>query len=232
MGFDFKVDDELPPDDSGYGFDNIGDVLTISPMLLEKYMQAAETIVAAAVPRVTRVVAEKTIPGGAFRKAKTEEEGERDGRRRRDRATDRHSFYDETKLTHTLKAEHAGSYRIALDLEVLGQFDFDPGRCRVIFKADDQELLAQEFGWHNNKKFNFDFDRKWEAGEHQLTLEMHPLTESGKKTNSALDLRIAAVRVQGPQEKEHWVRREISICSSATIRPPKIRNAANMLVRS
>ena len=55
MGFDFKVQDELPPDDTGYGFDNIGDVLTISPLLLEKYMQAAETIVAAAVPRVAGV---------------------------------------------------------------------------------------------------------------------------------------------------------------------------------
>jgi hypothetical protein len=34
----------LPPDDSGYGFDNIGDVLTVSPMLLEKYLSAAANI--------------------------------------------------------------------------------------------------------------------------------------------------------------------------------------------
>src|SRR6266850_7483620 len=34
MGFDFKTDEEFPPDDTGYGFDNIGDVLTMSPMLL------------------------------------------------------------------------------------------------------------------------------------------------------------------------------------------------------
>jgi len=31
----------LPPDDSGYGFDNIGDVLSVSPVLLERYMSAA-----------------------------------------------------------------------------------------------------------------------------------------------------------------------------------------------
>src|SRR5690349_664045 len=37
MGYDFPVNEELPPDDTGYGFDNIGDVLTVSPMLLEKY---------------------------------------------------------------------------------------------------------------------------------------------------------------------------------------------------
>ncbi len=34
----------LPTDDSGYGFDNIGDVLSVSPMLLERYMSAARKI--------------------------------------------------------------------------------------------------------------------------------------------------------------------------------------------
>lgn len=38
----------FPPDDSGYGFDNIGDVLTLSPLLAEKYLDVAEEIVAEA----------------------------------------------------------------------------------------------------------------------------------------------------------------------------------------
>src|SRR5262249_15311050 len=44
--FSLEVDTAalLPADDSGYGFDNIGDVLTVSPMLLEKYLTAAATI--------------------------------------------------------------------------------------------------------------------------------------------------------------------------------------------
>ena len=61
------ADEEFPPDDTGYGFDNIGDVLTVSPLLLEKYMQAAEEVVAAAVPTVSRVVAETAVPGREFR---------------------------------------------------------------------------------------------------------------------------------------------------------------------
>jgi Protein of unknown function (DUF1592)/Protein of unknown function (DUF1588)/Protein of unknown function (DUF1587)/Protein of unknown function (DUF1585)/Protein of unknown function (DUF1595) len=36
--------DEFPVDDSGYGFDNVGDVLTVSPMLMEKYLTAAERV--------------------------------------------------------------------------------------------------------------------------------------------------------------------------------------------
>jgi hypothetical protein len=50
MGVDYDTQLEFPPDDTGYGFDTIGDVLTVSPMLLEKYLIAAENIVAQAVP--------------------------------------------------------------------------------------------------------------------------------------------------------------------------------------
>ena len=41
---DFKPAKDFPADDSGYGFDNIGDVLSMSPLLLEKYLAAAEKI--------------------------------------------------------------------------------------------------------------------------------------------------------------------------------------------
>ncbi len=39
----------LPVDDSGYGFDNIGDVLSVSPALLERYISTARTIARLAV---------------------------------------------------------------------------------------------------------------------------------------------------------------------------------------
>jgi mono/diheme cytochrome c family protein len=39
----------LPPDDSSYGFDNIADVLGMSPLLMERYVSAAERISALAV---------------------------------------------------------------------------------------------------------------------------------------------------------------------------------------
>ncbi len=31
LGVDFPANQEFPADDTGYGFDNIGDVLTVSP---------------------------------------------------------------------------------------------------------------------------------------------------------------------------------------------------------
>ena len=47
-GVDFKPADDFPADDVGYGFDNIGDVLSFPPLLLEKYLAAAEKILDAA----------------------------------------------------------------------------------------------------------------------------------------------------------------------------------------
>jgi cytochrome c5 len=44
IGLEIDASALLPADDSGYGFDNIGDVLTVSPVLLEKYLSAAATI--------------------------------------------------------------------------------------------------------------------------------------------------------------------------------------------
>ena len=47
-GVDVHPADAFPNDDVGYGFDNIGDVLSISPLLMEKYVNAAEQVAHAA----------------------------------------------------------------------------------------------------------------------------------------------------------------------------------------
>ena len=44
LALDIQPGSSLPVDDSGYGFDNIGDVLSVSPALLEKYMSVARMI--------------------------------------------------------------------------------------------------------------------------------------------------------------------------------------------
>jgi hypothetical protein len=43
-GVDLQLGDDFPADDLGYGFDNIGDVLTTSPLLAERYIAAAGKI--------------------------------------------------------------------------------------------------------------------------------------------------------------------------------------------
>ncbi|MSU34581.1 MAG: DUF1592 domain-containing protein [Pedosphaera sp.] len=49
VGVDFKPAEDFPQDDVGYGFDNIGDVLSLPPLLLEKYLRAAQKVMDAAI---------------------------------------------------------------------------------------------------------------------------------------------------------------------------------------
>ncbi len=44
-GLDLRPADEFPSDDSGYGFDNIGGVLSTPPILVEMYLAAAEKLI-------------------------------------------------------------------------------------------------------------------------------------------------------------------------------------------
>lgn len=61
LGVAARPADEFPVDDSGYGFDNNGDVLSVSPLLMEKYMAVAKNISRLAVygeplpPKPTRI---------------------------------------------------------------------------------------------------------------------------------------------------------------------------------
>ena len=45
VGVKFRPADDFPADDVGNGFDNIAQVLSLSPLLMEKYLDAAEAIV-------------------------------------------------------------------------------------------------------------------------------------------------------------------------------------------
>ena len=51
VGVDFRPADDFPADDVGNGFDNIGDVLSLPPVLFEKYLAAAERVVTEAFAR-------------------------------------------------------------------------------------------------------------------------------------------------------------------------------------
>ena len=64
IGLEIDAASLLPADDSGYGFDNIGEVLTVSPVLLEKYLSAAATISRLAVgdPSLAATSTEFSIP--------------------------------------------------------------------------------------------------------------------------------------------------------------------------
>lgn len=50
LGVNIRPADDFPEDDTGYGFDNIGDVLALPPILMERYLIAADRVLNAAIP--------------------------------------------------------------------------------------------------------------------------------------------------------------------------------------
>lgn len=103
LDIEFEGADDFPSDDVGYGFDNIGDVLSISPILMERYLAAAEEIATTAIvaddPRRSRIVRLEAedlpndIPAGA--------------------ALDSlRYFYSGGEVYTELEIGHAGEYRL------------------------------------------------------------------------------------------------------------------------
>jgi hypothetical protein len=61
VGVSFDPTIDFPQDDTGYGFDNIGDVLTLPPMLMEKYFAVTEKILDPAIPTDKVEARQRTI---------------------------------------------------------------------------------------------------------------------------------------------------------------------------
>ncbi len=220
MGLDFKAEDEFPPDDSGYGFDNIGDVLTVSPLLLEKYLQAAETIVKAAVPVVPKLTPERTYRGVEFRGSERGQTG------------DRLPIFKEARVARSFRADQAGDYRLTLEVAVQGNSRPDSGRGTVVFKVDDRVRMRQSLGGPKSQAWHVTIDEHWSSGDHRLALEVQPQSPGGDSISpvlignavgavggsapgavvaraqerNATAFRIVSVRIQGPLDPKYQVR--------------------------
>ena len=70
LGVEIDSETILPADESGYGFDNVGDVLSISPSLMERYMLAARKISRLAIgdPRCMPILMCSTCPRGCSKR--------------------------------------------------------------------------------------------------------------------------------------------------------------------
>lgn len=210
-GVDYDTQKEFPADDTGQGFDTIADVLTISPLLLEKYLDAAQSIVAQYVPLHARVVAEHLIPGRAFATAQPAAPAPTSPRRGGGGSGDGDSldlsYYTPAIATAKHTAPHAGKYQLVLELRALERYvedQFDQNKARLTFRVDGEHVFAQEFMREGSRKLEFTFDREWTAGEHTLQIEVTPLTPDRPQIRN-LRFRLAGLTVRGPLAPEHWV---------------------------
>lgn len=205
LGVDFDTDKEFPPDDIGYGFDNIGDVLSFSPLLAEKYMAAGQKIVAMAVPTVAKVMPVKELsPKALPTYNKTTKQ---------DLAQDRNitpyfTYTKGGKLDYAFQVDKPGEYRITAEMEVRGSFEFDSSRIELAFRLNGQEKMKVEHVWVNKKTFHYEFKGRMQPGqEQQFELEATPLPpakDTGKKKLGSTNMQRISVRLEGPLDRKEW----------------------------
>ncbi len=129
LALEIDVAELLPADDIGYGFDNIGDVLTVSPLLLERYLAAAGKISRLAVGDISLPASYQTyvVPHGLNQRDRMSEAmplGSRGG----------------TSIRHRFPVD--GEYEISVGLQT-GRYDefLGMGRDRKLdLRLDDQRL--------------------------------------------------------------------------------------------
>jgi hypothetical protein len=133
LGVSARPADDFPVDDSGYGFDNNGDVLSVSPLLMEKYMHAAEAMSKLAVygetvpPKPTRIV-----------------------RLMNRRSQDAYDVLTEGNsgmyLPYSLRGAMYGNFTFPVD----GEYEF---RLRIAnFRGDDADITDEERARRNEER--------------------------------------------------------------------------------
>ena len=193
IGVDFDAEAFLPPDDVGYGFDNIGDVLSISPMRMEKFVEAAMTAVNQGVPLDTVVMSSKMMMADEFRTA--------DGALN----AEHQSYYRARTTSHTFKIKTPGEYRLMLNTKLDGEASpVDPQHARVVWKADGQVILDKDYAWADMDYSTHTYSFKWDAGDHVVSCELTPVFPDLQPLRTKMEYRVLFAIFDGPLEKEKW----------------------------
>lgn len=192
LGIDFNAEIVFPPDDTGYGFDNVGDALSLSPMLVEKYLSAASQIIHEAVPKANLEVPQQRIRASDIRG----DDGRNAGNMRLNQSY---------KVGCTFEISTPGVYELEIVLRSGGSFEFSPQRCSLSCRLDDMPLFEGEYGWDEAKRDTRQFTRTWEPGRHRVEFVLTPIElKEPADDGSFADLDVERVTVRGPEGREHW----------------------------
>ncbi len=160
LGVDYPAAAGFPGDDVGYGFDNIGDVLTLPPLLMEKYLNAAEEI--------SRKAIVAPEPGPVFESVRKPADFSAGSA---GKASDsKFSFYSNGKIVIEEQLPWKGSYTLEMGLTgspVAGEYP----RMQIWFEDKKvKELTIKTDGKAVPKTFLVPLDVRV-AGKRTITLE-------------------------------------------------------------
>ena len=147
---------DFPSDDTGYGFDNIGDVLSFSPVHLERFMAAAELVAGKAVPTVAPNLDVLNVDG--YRMLP------------RGRSEDQMRVFNAPTLTAEFEAPREGEYIFRAHLVSIGNPGDTPATVNLV--ADGKVVGTQVLKLRTTSRGAEKVDMKVRlaAGKHALAV--------------------------------------------------------------
>ncbi len=190
FGIDFRPADTFPSDDVGYGFDNIGDVLSMSPLLMEKYLSAAEKVAAKAIVAPDGDIRIATYSGDKFTPANVGGISESGGRNLSSQA--------EVGVDYNFPAEGQYVLRVHTWAEQAGD---EPAKMKLAL--DGKALQTYEVKGTNGNTQICEFPLEVATGKHRVTVEF--LNDFYDETRPAgqrdRNLIIESIEIEGPRLK-------------------------------
>ncbi|MFT7302048.1 MAG: hypothetical protein ACI8UZ_000884 [Akkermansiaceae bacterium] len=191
VGVSFNANDNFPPDDTGFGFDTIGDVLTISPLLMEKYLNAAGEIAVMALPLDAGEAKPIEIDAGSFK----------------DRGGSQTARFMEADTAQTVGAKRRLDAGGKYALEVSYSLESEQGRPKGqtatwrIF-VDGKQLREIEIDSDKPRPDRFVVNLELAKGEHTFEFSIVP-GERGEGSGTA-GVRISKFRLKSLEREGSW----------------------------
>jgi hypothetical protein len=203
---------DFPADDTGYGFDNIGDVLTFSPVHLERFLAVGEQIAAKAMPTTPN-----ELDGTGLAMIEMLPKGRRDSQQR---------YFDPAPyLTGPMEAPRDGDYLISVNLRATGSANDPPPK--VAFVVDGKEVGTYQF--KSAKKSEVaEAKVKLNAGKHEFTLKW--LNPPAKISGNARTLSGLRLRLLGPTDTRTEFQRRVATVIGTATGDARARAVANWFV--
>ena len=184
---------DFPADDTGYGFDNIGDVLTFSPVHLERFLDVGQSIAAKAMPDKAG-----EMEGTGLAMIQMEPKGKRESQQR---------YFDPAPtLTGPMTATRDGDYVISVSLRSTGSAGDPPPK--VAFLVDGREVGTYQFK-QVKKSEVAEAKVTLTAGPHDFTLKW--LNPPAKITGNARTLSGLRLRLLGPKDTRTELQRRLAL---------------------
>ncbi|MEN8695464.1 MAG: DUF1592 domain-containing protein [Akkermansiaceae bacterium] len=186
LGVEFNTEENFPADDTGYGFDTIGSVLSISPLLMEKYLQAASEVVNMALPKnAASAIPRRSVSGKSFRK-----EGDHQG-------ADWLPFAKAHFVQLTAEAPASGKYQLTLNFAAKGAKTATEQTAHLEILVNGRKIAGRAIGWDQAESLELGNKVPLKKGKNTIAVRLTP-RNAPDKDQEELSLLLQRVNYQGP----------------------------------